>query len=288
MPRNDGLEIEVQVQSRDSGVERDAATELSSLPYVRLTQRVSPPRERRSLWLLLATVLLAHVLLVWLAWLVLRPSPPRQGEGSVIAVSLIEPTSNLPPRPPLVAPPPLPGQPPPRRVPYEPPAKGAISATLEGVKGPPLDLYQSNGQIRLPPNGSKQAASAPAYSAPAIQASQIYSGKSPVPYKPTRFNKDWAPDKESLGAKTVGRAFDKAVDKTTLKKTIHLPGGIKLHCAISPLILLAGCAGDAPQPPASNEDDIRLSMPPPETLTGKKVVVPKSASSAQPAPSSSR
>jgi hypothetical protein len=287
MPRNDGLETEVLSQSRDHGVERDAAAELSGLPYVRLTQRVEPPRGRRSLWVLLAIVLLAHAVLVWLAWLVLGPVHPRRGERGVIAVSLIEPGPNLPSPPPLVAPPPLPGQPPPRRVPYEPPAKGAISATLEGIKEPRLELYQPNGQIRLPP-GSRPAAPAPAYSAPAIQASHIDSGKSPIPYKPTRFNKDWAPDKQSLGAKTIGRAFDKAVDKTTLKKTIHLPGGIKVHCAISPLILLAGCAGDPPQPPASNEDDIRLSLPPPETLTGKKVVIPKSGSSVAPVSSGQR
>jgi hypothetical protein len=287
MPRNDGLETEAQAQPRDDGVERDAAAELSGLPYVRLTQRVAAPRERRSLWVLLAIVLLAHVVLVWLAWLVLGPSPYRHEERGVIAVSLIEPGSNQPPPPPLVEPPPLPGQPPPRRVPYEPPAKGAISATLEGTKEPPLELYRSNGQVRLP-SGSGPATPTPAYSAPAIPYSHISSGKSPIPYKPTRFNKYWAPDKQSLGAKTIGRAFDKAVDKTSVKKTIHLPGGIKIHCAIMPLLLAAGCGGDAPQPPASNEDDIRLSLPPPETLTGKKVVVPKSASSTQPAPSSSR
>ena len=285
MPRNDGLETEVQAQPPDRGVGRDAAADLSGLPYVRLTQRVEPPRDRRGLWVLLAIVLLAHAVLVWLAWLVLRPAHPRRSEGGVIAISLIEPGPGVPPPPPLVAPPPLPGQPPPRRVHYEPPAKGAISATLEGTKPPRLELYGSNGQIRLPPNASRQAAPEPAYSAPAIQGSHIYSGKSPIPYKPTRFNKDWAPDKQSLGAKTIGRAFDKAVDKTTLKKTIHLPGGIKVHCAISPLILLAGCAGDPPQPPASNEDDIRLSMPPPETLTGKKVAVPKPGSSVAPASS---
>lgn len=284
MPRNQGLEIEVLAQSRDRGVVRDAAAELTDLPYVRLTQRVRPPPERRNLWLVLALVLLAHVLLGWLTWRILRPSSFRHGEGGVIAVMLIEPASNLPPPPPLVEPPPLPRQPapaaPPRRLHYVPPAKGAIQAEMQGVKGPPLDLYESNGQIRLPPNASRQAAPAPAYSAPGLQGSQIYSGKSPVPYKPTRFDKDWAPLNESLGAKTVGRAVDKAIEKTTVQKTVRLPGGAKVHCAVSPLMLLAGCRGDDPQPPPKNDDDIRLSMPPAETLTGKKVVVPKPASSA--------
>ncbi|WHZ20779.1 MAG: hypothetical protein OJF55_002928 [Rhodanobacteraceae bacterium] len=289
MPRNEEREIEELPRPRDRGAVHDAAAELSGLPYVRLTQRVPPPRDRRSLWLLVALVVLAHVLLAWLAWWILRPAPYRENQSGVVSVFLIEPS--LEPPPPLLPPPPLPGQPapaaPPPLVHREAQAKGAISATLEGVKTPPLRLYESNGQIRLP-SSSAAPQPVPAYSAPGIKGSQIYSGKSPVPYKPTRFNQDWAPDKESLGAKTIGRAVDKAIEKTTVQKTVHLPGGIKIHCAVSPLMLLAGCAGDAPPPPPSNDDDIRLSMPPAESLTGKKVPLPQPASSvAAPASASS-
>ena len=289
MPRNDGMEIEVQAEYPEHWEFRDAAAELSSLPYVRLTQRTPVARDRRALWMLLALVLLAHVVLVWLAWRILRPSPQRHGGREVIAVMLIEPSENLPPPPPLLAPPPLAGQPArasmPRPVHHEAPAKGAISATLQGTRTPPLELYQSNGQIRVPPSAST-AAPAPAYRAPGIKGSQIYSGQSPLPYKPTRFNKDWAPDKQSLGQKTIGRAVDKVMQKTTVEKTIHLPGGIKLHCGISLLALGGGCSGTPPQPPPKNDDDIRLSMPPAETLTGKKVKVPASASSVPPPASS--
>jgi hypothetical protein len=288
MPRNDGQEIEDLVQSRDRVV-RDAAAELADLPWVRLTQRQEPPRDRRSLWLLVGLVIAAHVLLGWVAYLILRPAPYSRDESGVIAVSLLEPASELPPPPPLVPPPPLQGQPaaPARRLHYVPPAKGAISATLEGVNGPPLQLYESNGQVRLPPSAGESAPTA-AYRTPEIKGSQISSGKSPLPYKPTRFNKDWAPDKESLGQKTIGRAVDKVIEKTTVQKTVRLPGGIRLHCALSPLALFAGCKGDDPQPPPGNDDDIRLSMPPPETLTGKKVPLPKPASSAaKPAPAAS-
>ena len=283
MPRNDGQEIEELAQSRDRGIVRDAAAELADLPWVRLTQREAPPRDRRSLWLLVGLVIAAHVLLGWVAYLILRPTPYSRDESGVIAVSLIESGSELPPPPPLVQPPPLQGRPaastPARRLHYVPPAKGAISATLEGVKGPPLQLYESNGQVRLPPSAGKPAQT-PAYQAPGIKGSQISSGKSPLSYTPTRFNEDWAPDKESLGQKTVGRAVDKVIEKTTVKKTVHLPGGIRLHCALSPLALFAGCKGDDPPPPPKNDNDIRLSLPPPETLTGKKVPLPKSASSA--------
>ena len=263
--------------------------DIPQLPYVRLTQRRRPPRERRSLWMLLAMVLVGHVLLGWVAFLILRPTPFQRGENDAFSVTVIEPQSDLPLPPPLVPPPPLPGQAPPPLVHHERSAPGAITATMEGVKTPPLRLYDSSGQIRLSTGTGKPAAPAPAFSAPEIKGSQIYSGKPPITYKPTRFNKDWAPDHETLGAKTVGRAFDKAVEKTTIKKTIKLPGGIKIHCAVAPLLLMAmGCKGDDPQPPPKNDNDIRLSMPPPESLTGKKVVVPTSASSASPPASGQR
>ena len=287
MPRNDGTEIEVPAEFPEHGTIRDAAAELASLPYVRLTQRAPGPRDRRALWLLLALVLLAHLLLVWLAWRILRPSSQRHTDRGAIAVMLIEPAANLPPPPPLLAPPPLPGQrttlPPP--VHREAPAKGAISANLEGVKPPSLTLYQSNGQIRIPPSAAS-VAPAPAYRAPGIEGSRISSGASPIPYRPTRFNKAWAPLNETLGQKTIGRAVDKAIEKTTLKKTVTLPGGIKIRCAVSPLALLAGCAGMPPQPPPKNDDDIRLSMPPAETLTGKKVKLPPASASSIPPPAS--
>lgn len=285
MPRNEAQKMQEPLP-HDPGTGPAATADIPDLPYVRLTQRARPPRERRSLWMLLALVLLGHVLLAWLAFLILRPSPYRPVEGGAFLVTLVEPSSELPP-PPLVPPPPLPGQPPPPLVHREAPAPGAITATMEGVKTPPLNLYDSNGQIRLSSGAARQPASA--YSAPTLKGSQIYSGKSPVPYKPTQFNKDWAPDHETLGAKTVGRAFDKAVEKTTVVKTVHLPGGLKVKCGVSPLLLVLGCQPSPPPsaPPDELENDVRLSMPPPQTLTGKKVPLPSSASSIPPPPSSS-
>lgn len=286
MPRNEAQEL-LESLPPDGGAVPAVIVDIPDLPYVRLTQRVRPPRARRSLWTLLALVLLGHVLLAWLGYLVLKPSPYTRVEGGVFMVTLIDSSSELPPPPPLVEPPALPGQPPPPLVHREAPAPGAITATMEGVVPPRLKLYDSNGQIRLSTGAAKQPAPAQAYSAPTLKGSQIYSGKSPVPYKPTRFNQDWAPDHETLGAKTVGRAFDKAVEKTTVVKTVHLPGGLKVKCGVSPLLLVLGCQPPPPPsaPPDELENDVRLSMPPPTTLTGKNVPLPSSASSV-PAPAS--
>ena len=284
MPRNDGQEIPAP-RSLHRGSELAAGAGIPDLPYVRLTQRTPPPRERRRVWPWLALVLVGHALLGRLAYLVLRPAP-RANESGVIAVTLIEPAAPLPAPPPLVSPPPLPEQLAPLRHPhYVPPAQGAIQATLESAKERPLKLYEPNGQIRLPSNAPKQPASAPTYSAAALRGSQIYSGKSLLPYQSTRFNKDWVPANQSLGAKAaakVGEVFGEAVDKTSLKKTVKV-GGTRIHCAIAPLLLFAaGCTPESPPPPPKNDDDIRLSMPPPETLTGEKVPLPKATSSAAP------
>lgn len=287
MPHNGGLNFEFEAQPRGRRTQLRAVVtelELPELPYVRASQRAAVPPDRRSRWLMLALVLLAHLLVAWLAYLVLRPAIDQRRVGHAIAITLIEPAANLPPAPPLVPPPPLQGgAPPPRAVPYVPPAKGAIQAEMQGVQGPPLELYNRNGAVRLPPPSS---APLPGYRTPELPSSHIYSGKSPITYKPTRFNNAWAPLNQTLGDKVI----EKAIDKTTLRKTVRLPGGAKLDCEVSPLLALAGglvgCAGQPPPPRPANDDDIRLSMPPATTLTGKKVPLPASAASAGGPPAS--
>lgn len=285
MPHDEGHEIQDAPPSRDGGWTGDG---IPDLPYVRLTQRAHAPRDRRRIWTVLALVLAGHLLLAWFAYAVLRAKPHPPGRLDAISVMLFDSSGPPPPPPPLAPPPPLPGQPPPaapqRRLHYVPPAKGAMKADLEGVQGPPLDLYDDKGRVRLPPESSGQPA--PAYTARVPTGSKGLTVKNPVPYKPTRFNKDWAPVDQTLG----GKVLDEVIDKTTVKKTVHLPGGIKIHCSANPLLAFAGgllgCHGNPPPPPPRNDDDIRLSMPPAESLTGKKVAVPRPAASS-PTPAAS-
>jgi hypothetical protein len=260
----------------------DAFVELA---WVRLSQRDKPPRDFRHMWWVLALVLVGHVVVVWLVW----ATPQRRVVArQAIEVTLIEPESALPPPPPLVPPPPLQGQaaptpppaPPPERVRHPVPrAPDSMAATLEDTQGKPLDLYGTQGQIRLPQGGPPSSA-APAYRAPEPKGAPVLTIKNPVQYKPTRFNRDWAPLDQTRG----GKLLNEVIDKTTIKKTVRLPTGDRVHCAISPVLLFAGgllgCHGEIPPPP-KNDNDIRLSMPPPETLTGKKVPLPSSASSVQ-------
>jgi hypothetical protein len=98
-------------------------------------------------------------------------------------------------------------------------------------------------------------------------------------YKPTRFEQDWAPEGES----SIDTALRQAVDKTRVSHTFHLPRGIRIKCAVTPLVPIAlfGCTN--PDPPAKPLDQKiydRLNLAPPNP-----VVAPASAASvATPAP----
>lgn len=281
-----------ELPARWREVQDVVAVELPDLPYVRLSQRSRPPRRRRATWALLALVLAAHVLLGWLAYLILSPTPSVRAESGVLAITLIEPAAALPPPPAEIAPPPLPGQPVPAARPplvhREPPAPGAMRATLEGAPEPALRLYDANGQVRLPA-AAPPARPPPAYVVPELKGSHIASGKSPIPYAPTPFNQDWSPVNEGELAKTIGRMYEKAVEKTSVVKTIRLPGGLKVKCGIAPLLLGGGCMPPPPPPPPSDryEDDARLSLPPAAPLAGKPVASTASASSVPPPASAS-
>ncbi|MGY3040263.1 hypothetical protein ACVWWQ_001886 [Rhodanobacter sp. TND4EL1] len=76
---------------------------------------------------------------------------------------------------------------------------------------------------------------------------QIMNHGSPnIGYKATRFEQDWAPEGES----SVDTALRRAVEKTRVSHTFHLPRGIRIKCAVTPLlpIALLGCGN--PDPPA--------------------------------------
>ncbi|MEP7187049.1 MAG: hypothetical protein ABI767_14555 [Rhodanobacter sp.] len=67
-----------------------------------------------------------------------------------------------------------------------------------------------------------------------------------IGYKATRFERDWAPEGES----SIDTALRHAVEKTTVSHTFHLPRGVRIKCAVMPLLPMAllGCSN--PDPPA--------------------------------------
>ena len=223
-----------------------------------------PPVERATHRWTLAAVLLLRALFALVAWYGTRPPAPR-AEAAVpeqfLQIRLIEdtPASHAPP--PLTlppAPPPPSAVPPPVRARPEPPAKGAMV-----VQSQPR-LYDEHGQPLLPP-APATSERAPDYVQRMPQGdTQVMRHDSPIKYKPTRFADDW-----EKGGSSVDSALQKLVDKTTKKTTIHLPGGIRIHCAVSLAMLAGGCGGDPPPPPSAKSGDMRLNMAPASTPDGR-------------------
>lgn len=101
-----------------------------------------------------------------------------------------------------------------------------------------------------------------------------------VGYRPTRFEQDWAPEGES----SIDTALRHAVDKTRVSHTFHLPRGIRIKCAVTPLMPLSlfGCSN--PDPPAKPLDQKiydRLNLAPAAPLAAPAPV--PAASRAAPA-----
>jgi hypothetical protein len=95
-----------------------------------------------------------------------------------------------------------------------------------------------------------------------------------IGYQPTRFEQDWAPEGES----SIDTALRHAVEKTTVRHTFHLPRGVRIECAVMPLLPMAlfGCRNPDPPPkPVDASVYDRLHLAPANPL-------------APPAPASSR
>ncbi len=105
-----------------------------------------------------------------------------------------------------------------------------------------LQLFNDDGSPRL----SKQAieaaqplVAAPGFAPPKPQA--LAPIRSPIPYKPTRFDEYWVPSNESLGAEVMRRVI--------VEKEFRTPWGTRWRCAW--IIILGGC-GDVPPPAMKN------------------------------------
>ncbi len=104
-------------------------------------------------------------------------------------------------------------------------------------------------------------------------------GAPDIGYQPTRFDKDWTPENES----SVDTALRRAVEKTTVKHTFHLPRGVRVECAVKPLLPIAlfGCRN--PDPPAAPVAD---KVYDPMHLAPTDPLAPPPAASSSPAATS--
>ena len=219
------------------------------------------PALRRLAWVVVVVLHGLFALLVWVAMRPTAPPLPPAAPEEILQVRLIgdTPVAPVPPPPPPLALPPAPASPPVPRHP-EPPAKNAM--VLQTPAAPAPRLFDEHGQPLLPATAS--TAPLPDYVQRMPQGdTRIMQHDSPVKYDPSRFEKDWG-----HGDNAVDSALQKLVDKTTVKKTIRLPGGIRLHCGVSLAMLAGGCGGDPPPPPSAKDGDARLNMAPARSLDG--------------------
>ncbi len=223
-----------------------------------------PPRNRRLLALALVAAVLLHVLFGVVLWRGMMPpaslgaAAAQAGGENVLEVRFI---TRAAPAPAAPAPPPMPSlqRPAPRATPatHEPPARDAMRLQLPAAASTAAAprLFDRDGQPLLPA-ATASVPPAPGYveHLPAGDA-RIMRHREIVTYRPTRFDKDW-----SGGGNAVDNALQKLVDKTTVKHTFHLPGGVRIHCAV--FLLAGGCAGEPPPPPSAKDGDERLDMAP--------------------------
>ena len=99
---------------------------------------------------------------------------------------------------------------------------GALQGAAHGAVG---------GYIQLKPTGDTEI---------------MRHGAPNIGYRPTRFDQDWTPENES----SVDTALRHAVEKTTVKHTFHLPRGVRVECAVKPLLPIALFSCRDPDPPA--------------------------------------
>ncbi|MHB1271966.1 MAG: hypothetical protein ACYCZD_04205 [Rhodanobacter sp.] len=118
---------------------------------------------------------------------------------------------------------------------------GAAHGELHGALG---------GYVQLKPHGD----------------TRIMDHRAPnIGYRPTRFEPDWAPEGES----SIDAALRHAVEKTTIKHTFHLPRGVRVGCALRPLLPIAlfGCGNPDPPPtPVAQKVYDQMDLPPARPL----------------------
>jgi len=242
--------------------------------------RRSPPRDRVLRILAMVAAIILHVFIVMLVRYEMQPRPiagfaPPVERDEALEIRFIEPSrpappvADVPPPPPVAEPPPKVRSPeatrpePPR--PKEPPKEEATAETPapaapEQATRPAL--FGSDGSIVMPKQGPGGTTQADFVARKPTDDTGIMSHKTTVTYTQTRFEKDWAPRDENV----LNKGLRRAIETTTVKKTIDLGHGTRIKCATVFFVLPVGCGGEDPSKAAAKDGDSRLSMAPANPL----------------------
>lgn len=254
----------------------DAAT----LVALHAIGRRQAPRDRVLRVLAMVAAIILHVFIVMLVRYEMQPRPmagfvPPVDRDEVLEVRFIEPArpappvADVPPPPPVAEPPPKVRSPeatrpePPR--PKESPKEAVQPETStpsvpEQAQRP--TLFGSDGSIVMPKQGPGSSTQADFVPRKPTDDSGIMSHKTTVTYTQTRFEKDWAPRDENI----LNKGLRRAMETTTVKKTIDLGHGTRIKCATVFFVLPVGCGGEDPSKAAAKDGDARLSMAPANPL----------------------
>jgi hypothetical protein len=230
-----------------------------------------PPRHHLRNILAMVAALVLHIFIVLLVRYEMQPrlmtDYPLPDREDALEVRFIEPARPAPPA--VVAPPPPVVEPPPKvRSPEatrpEPPRpkkeKEDETPPAETAPAAPASpaLFGADGSIAMPKQGAGSTTQADFVSRKPTDDSGIMSHKTTVTYKETRFEQDWAPRDENA----LNKGLRRAMESTTVKKTIDLGHGTRINCATVFFVLPVGCGGEAPSKAAKKDGDVRLNMAP--------------------------
>lgn len=261
-----------EASTRPPGV---APMDAATIAALHAIGRRPPPRPTARNVLAMVVAIVLHVLIVMLVRYEMQPRPlvgyaPPPDRDRILEVRFIEPArpappaANVPPAPPLAEPPPRVRSPeatrpePPRPKKEPAPPAGPEAAPVAAPPAAAPALFGADGSVALPKQGPGSPTQADFVARKPTDDRGIMSHKTTVTYKETRFEKDWAPRDENV----LNQGLRKAMEATTLKKTIDLGHGTRVNCATVFFVLPVGCGGEDPSKAAKKDGDVRLNMAP--------------------------
>jgi len=264
--------LDPEARPRPRGLQPIDAATIASLHAI---GHRPPPRHHVRNILAMGAAIILHVFIVLLVRYEMQPRlltsyAPLPDRDDVLEVRFIEPPKAVAPA--AAAPPPQVVEPPPkvrspeatRPEPPRPkkkddddaPAPSPAPATPQAPATPAI--FGTDGSIAMPKQGAGSATQADFVARKPTDDSGIMSHKTTVTYKETRFEQDWAPRDENA----LNKGLRRAMESTTVKKTIDLGHGTRINCATVFFVLPVGCGGEAPSKAAKKDGDVRLNMAP--------------------------
>ncbi|MDE1962273.1 MAG: hypothetical protein KGI42_00035 [Xanthomonadaceae bacterium] len=240
---------------------------------LRRLRRRPEPRATAQRRLAAGLVAVLHVFFAVVLWHAMQPRPVAPpafrddaNDATVLQVRFIpsgaEAAPVPPPPPPPIRPPPATRQPVAREAPVaRAPRRSAAAPTSASAPSRLPALFDRDGVARLPAASSSTSAPVPDYIPHKPTGDmQVMQHTTPLPYRPTRFEKYFPPPGENAAQAGLRKLVGALEGKGPSSKTVNLPRGVHLKCRTLLGVPTPFC-GLPPAPPPPNDGDERLNMP---------------------------